>query len=246
MDPAPLRLVDGLGFHNTGFDFADFLLGLPETDSVYDGADRYYRGIAYSAGANDDFRFLPNLSFQLGLRYEYTSPLSEKYGREANLLTSPDYTGVPGSGSASVLAASCVGAILACAATPGVPSGMVKPQRLNFAPRLGLAWQAMKRGNLIVRTGYGTNYNGRIYNQVIGGTCGATQVSPISRRFCITPERREHPFQYSDAGQRPDAIPQRENHHQYGCLRPELQDPLRTNLESGNSAEPAESTRAPD
>jgi hypothetical protein len=168
------QMVNGAVVPNTGYDFADFLLGLPQNDSVYYGADRYYRGIAYSAGANDDFRFLPNLSFQLGVRYEYTSPLSEKYGRETNLMTSTDYTGIPGSGSASVLVQNCAGAILPCTPTPGVPSGMVTPQRLNFAPRLGLAWQAMKRGNLIIRSGYGTNLNGGIYNQVIGGTTGAT------------------------------------------------------------------------
>ncbi len=168
------QIVNGGVVPNTGYDFADYLLGLPQSDSVYYGADRYYRGIAYSAAVNDDFRFLPNLSFQLGVRYEYTSPLSEEYGRETNLLTSPDYTGVPGSGSASELVQSCAGAILPCTPTPGVSSGMVNPQRLNFAPRLGLAWQAMKRGSLVVRAGYGINYNGGVYNQVIGGTSGAT------------------------------------------------------------------------
>jgi trimeric autotransporter adhesin len=168
------QIANGAAVPNTGYDFADFLLGLPESDSVYYGADRYYRGVAYSAAVNDDFRFRSNLSFQLGVRYEYTSPLSEKYGRETNLLTSPDYTGAIGSGSASELVASCAGAILPCTATPGVQSGMVNPQRLNFAPRLGLAWQAMKRGSLVIRAGYGTNYNAGIYNQVIGGTGGAT------------------------------------------------------------------------
>ncbi len=186
----------------TGFDLADFLLGLPESASVIYGADRYYRGVSYSAAANDDFHFLPNLSFQLGLRYEYTSPLSEKYGREANLLTSPDYspyavvaqsnpggTCVAASGnneyeclaqsSASQLYSTCTGYVapinsatglpVKCSKTPGAGyAGGLTPQRLNFAPRLGLAWQAMKRGSLIVRAGYGTNYNGGVYNQVIG------------------------------------------------------------------------------
>jgi hypothetical protein len=152
----------------TGYDFADFLLGLPQSNSVVYGADRYYRGVAYSAFANDDFRFLPRLSLQLGLRYEYTSPLDEKYGREANLLTSPDYIGTPGSGSATVATTTCVGAIGPCTVTPGLTSGFLKPQRLNFLPRFGFAWQAMKRGSLIVRGGYGTNYNGGVYNQVIG------------------------------------------------------------------------------
>ena len=158
----------------TGYDFADFLLGLPESASVVYGADRYYRGISYSAFANDDFRFLPNLSLQLGVRYEYTSPLSEKYGREANLETSPDYTGAIGSGSAIVAAANCTGALEPCTVVPGTPSAMVKPDRLAIEPRLGLAWQAMKRGSLLIRAGFGTYYNEGIYNQVIGGTSGAT------------------------------------------------------------------------
>jgi trimeric autotransporter adhesin len=154
--------------NSTGFDFADFLLGLPETNSVIYGADRYYRGDSLSLFANDDFRFLPTLSLQLGVRYEYTSPLDEKYGRESNLLTSPFYTGVPGSGSATVLAPTCVGAVGPCTATPGLPDGLVNAQRLNIEPRLGLAWQAMKRGALLIRAGYGIYYNEGIYNAVIG------------------------------------------------------------------------------
>jgi len=168
------QILNGVTTPGTGYDFADFMLGLPESDSVYYGAARYYRGVSYSAFTNDDYRFLPNLSLQLGVRYEYTSPLSEKYGREANLLTSPDYTGVIGSGSASVLAASCVGALEPCTATPGAPAAGVNPQHLVIEPRLGLAWQAMKRGSLLIRAGYGTYYNEGIYNQVIGGTGGSS------------------------------------------------------------------------
>ena len=51
----------------------------------------------------------------------------------------------------------------------GVPcvaggGALVHPQRLSIEPRLGLAWQAMKRGSLRINVGYGTYYNGGIYN----------------------------------------------------------------------------------
>ncbi len=89
---------------NTGLDFADFLLGLPQSSSVQFGGDStYFRQNAWDVYANDDWRVNPNLTLMFGLRYEYYSPLSEKYGHLANLdiasgftAVTPVYPGSPG------------------------------------------------------------------------------------------------------------------------------------------------------
>ncbi|MEK7752888.1 MAG: hypothetical protein AAB654_13285, partial [Acidobacteriota bacterium] len=61
--------VKGQPVAATGFDFADYLLGLPQSSSVRTGsADVYFRGAAINWYAQDDFRMLPNLSFNFGLR----------------------------------------------------------------------------------------------------------------------------------------------------------------------------------
>ncbi len=80
---------------NTGFDFADFLLGLPQSSSVQFGGDStYFRQNAWDVYANDDWRVNPNLTLMFGLRYEYYSPLTEKYGHLANLDIASDFTAV--------------------------------------------------------------------------------------------------------------------------------------------------------
>ncbi len=56
----------------TGYDFADFLLGLPQSSSVRFGSNNnYFRSWSTSAFAQDDFRISRGLSFNFGLRYEY-------------------------------------------------------------------------------------------------------------------------------------------------------------------------------
>src|SRR5262249_33484159 len=86
---------NGLPIAGSGFDFADFLLGLPQSSSVRFGtASTYFRWHVYGAFAQDDWRLRSNLSFNLGLRYEYFSPLTEKYGHIANLDIAPGFTGV--------------------------------------------------------------------------------------------------------------------------------------------------------
>lgn len=140
---------------STGFDFADFLLGLPNSSTIrYGSADTYFRGTNYSFFAQDDWRLRSNLSFNLGVRYELPSPLTEKYNRMANLDIAPGFTAV-------------------AAVTPGTtgpytgvfPAGLINPDRNNIAPRLAVAWKPFPKKAMTVRAGYGVYFNGSVYNQ---------------------------------------------------------------------------------
>jgi trimeric autotransporter adhesin len=136
---------------NTGLDFADFLLGLPQSSSVQFGGDStYFRQNAYDFYANDDWRVNPNLTLMFGLRYEYYSPLSEKYGHLANLDIASGFTAVtpiyPG--------------------TPGFPDSLIKPDRDDWAPRGGLAWKPSSKHSTVVRLGYGIYYNPTALNRL--------------------------------------------------------------------------------
>jgi hypothetical protein len=141
---------------NTGFDFADFLLGLPQSSSVQFGGDStYFRQNAWDVYANDDWRVNPNLTLMFGLRYEYYSPLSEKYGHLVNLDIAPGF--------------SAVAPVLPGAAGPysgAFPNSLIEPDRNGWAPRGGLAWKPSSKHSTVVRLGYGIYYNPTALNRL--------------------------------------------------------------------------------
>jgi hypothetical protein len=140
---------------NTGYDFADFLLGLPQQTSLQSGTDSYdFRANSYDLFVQDDWRMRANFSLNIGLRYEYNGPYTEAHNRIANLDVSPGFT------SAAPVQPGQTGPVFGT-----FPASLVQPDRNNFAPRLGLAWRPMKQ--TVVRLGYGINYNLAQYGTVI-------------------------------------------------------------------------------
>jgi len=140
---------------DTGYDFADFLLGLPQQTSLQSGATAYnFRANSYDFFVQDDWRFRSNLSFNLGLRYEYNGPYTEAKNQIANLDVAPDFT------SAAVVLPGQSGPF-----NGGFPASLVRPDRHDFAPRIGIAWKPQKQ--MVVRTGYGINYNLAQYSTMI-------------------------------------------------------------------------------
>ena len=62
----------------TGSDFADFLLGVPDTSSIaFGNADKYFRESVYDAFVTDDWRISPELTLNAGVRWEYGAPITE-------------------------------------------------------------------------------------------------------------------------------------------------------------------------
>jgi hypothetical protein len=146
---------------DTGSDFADFLLGLPQQTSLQFGATSYnFRANSFDFFAQDDWRFRSNLSFNLGLRYEYNGPYTEAQDRISNLLVAPDFASAQPVVPAGAVLPSNSGNFL-FSSTPS----LVKPDRNDFAPRIGIAWKPQKL--TVVRTGYGINYNLAQYGIVI-------------------------------------------------------------------------------
>jgi hypothetical protein len=145
----------GAAIKDTGYDFADFLLGSPQQTSLQFGATSYnFRANAYDFFAQDDWRIRPSLSLNLGMRYEYNGPYTEADGRIANLDVAPGFT------SAVVVLPGQTGPF-----NGAFPASLVRPDRNNFAPRIGIAWKPMKQ--TVVRLGYGINYNLAQYSTMI-------------------------------------------------------------------------------
>ena len=79
----------------TGLDFADFLLGLPQTSTIaFGNPDKNFRGQLYSAYVTDEWTARPGLTLTYGVRWEFEAPLTEARGRLANLDVAPDFTAV--------------------------------------------------------------------------------------------------------------------------------------------------------
>lgn len=139
----------------TGFDLADFLLGLPQSTAIQYGDNSYYfRGNSWDLYFQDDWRIRGNLTFNLGLRYEYVSPFSEQNNRIVNLDVAPGFTAVvpvlPGQEGLF---------------TGTFPKTLVNPDRNNLAPRIGIAWRLAN--GTVVRAGYGVNYNTGAYTSMV-------------------------------------------------------------------------------
>ncbi len=138
----------------TGFDFADFLLGEPQSSSLrFGSANNYLRSWSTSWFAQDDMRLGAGITLNVGLRYEYFAPYTELQGHLANLLVSPGFTSV------SVVTPPE-------AAANGLPTSLVKPITNAYSPRVGLAWRPMPKRSLIFRTGYSIFYSGSPYGSI--------------------------------------------------------------------------------
>jgi hypothetical protein len=159
----------------TGNDFADFLLGLPQQTSLQSGTTAYdFRENSSDLFVQDDWRIFPNLSLNLGVRYEYVGPFTEGDDRIVNL----DVAFSPQDITAYRVLPGQTGVFHG-----NYPASLVRPDRGDFAPRLGLAWRPFKQ--TVVRTGYGINYNLAQYGTFIRNfafqppfATTATNVSP--------------------------------------------------------------------
>ncbi len=138
----------------------DFLYDLTPADLAErsTGNPVYYGDqISTYAYASDNWKVRPDLTVDLGVRYEFTSvPYSERL-QSVNALAS-----VPG---------------LINFSTP-------QPQYKNFAPRIGVAWSPGHSGNTSIRAGFGTAYDVLFdnigittlppqFSQTVDVTCGA-------------------------------------------------------------------------
>jgi hypothetical protein len=139
------------GGANSGYDLADFLLGLPQQTTLQFGDNNYhFRGNSWDLFAQDEWRVRGNLSFNLGLRYEYIAPFTEINNLLVNLNVTPEFLTNPAFNSPDAVAPVIAG-------QNGASSTLVKPDRNNLAPRIGFAWKATAK--TVVRGGYGINYN---------------------------------------------------------------------------------------
>jgi len=150
-------------FTGTGDAFAgataleDFLTGFPSTANIQLGSpQRHLTTWEYAGSIQDDWRVTPKVTVNLGLRYDYITPL-----RESNdLLGNFD----PTDGLLQV------GKQI---------SSPYNPDHKNFGPRVGVAWDVTGKGTTVVRAGASVIFDTQlpmfVFSNVSGNaTNGAT------------------------------------------------------------------------
>jgi len=158
----------------TGSDFAQFLLGIPDQASIaFGNADKYLRGNIYEGYFTDDMRLSPSLTVNAGVRWEYWTPSTEEYGRLVNLDVAPGFTAV-----APVVANDPVGPITGAK----YPDSLVHPDKHAFQPRIGLSWRPFAASSMVVRAGYGVTYNTSVYAAIAGQM---DQQAPLSKSLSV-------------------------------------------------------------
>jgi len=145
----------------TGYDFADFLLGYPQQTSEQFGQGNHFRGNFWDLYLQDEWKMRGNLTLNLGVRYEYVSPFTEINNRIVNLDLSP---GVLVQTPGLPLQVTPVQPGQAGPYSGSLPATLLRPDRNNFAPRVGFAWKPFSK--TVVRGGYGINYNTGAYQSI--------------------------------------------------------------------------------
>jgi len=158
----------------SGSDFADFLLGIPDTSAIaYGNADKYFRQSVMSLFVKDDWRMRPDLTINIGLRWDYEAPVTERKNRLVNLDISFDFAS-----AAAVLATNPTGSLSGA----HYPNSLVHPDRRGIEPRFGFAWRPIPTSTLVIRGGYGIYYDTSVY---LGVAQNMSQQAPLSTSLSI-------------------------------------------------------------
>ena len=158
----------------TGADLADFLIGVPDVSNIaFGNADKYFRQSVYDANVTDDWHVKPQLTVNIGLRWEYGAPVTELFNRLVNLDVTPTF-----SAEAPVLASNPVGPLTG----QMYPTSLLRPDKHAIEPRVALSWRPISGSSLVIRSGYGIAYNTSVYQSI---ALQMAQQAPLSTSLSV-------------------------------------------------------------
>ena len=122
----------------TSYNLADFIFGLPSTIQLSNNLVTNTRQHVNSLYVQDDFRMTPKLTLNLGLRWEFATPIWDRDNYWSNF----DPT---------------TNKLIQAARGSLYDRALVNPDYKDFGPRLGFAYTVTPR--TVVRGGYGISYS---------------------------------------------------------------------------------------
>jgi len=155
LDRSPLTFAFTRGFtqgpnptvasSTSGYGLASLELGTAASGSFTFQPSHEQQEIDHGAFVQDDWKVSRRLTLNLGLRWEYQGPFTDRYNEltnfDANASLPMQVPGLSLKGGTTFPGVN------------GVPRGVVNVKYTHFAPRVGFAYQAMSK--LVVRSAYG-------------------------------------------------------------------------------------------
>ncbi|MBM3724867.1 MAG: carboxypeptidase regulatory-like domain-containing protein [Acidobacteria bacterium] len=167
----------------SGAALADFLLGHPDTFNLADIDDAYLMGNEYSGYAQTDWRASRRLTLNLGIRYEFFGSLYDRFDRlstfditrrafivsshNGQVAAPSNISNTPGFGASQISVTNPAGTFrfpIITTEQAGLPRGIIRNDRNNWAPRFGFAFDPTGRGRAAIRGAYGIFYSRPMYS----------------------------------------------------------------------------------
>ena len=142
----------------------------------------------------DDWKVRPNLTFNLGVRYELDKPLVDSQDRINTFRLGQQSTVFPTAPRGMVFPGDT-----------GITRSTYQTDKNNYGPRVGFAWDVLKNGRLSLRGGYGLYYDTVISETTLQfltappfaiqpfSDC-TTIDNPFQNALCTTPIPQPFPF----------------------------------------------------
>jgi hypothetical protein len=137
-----------------GNSLATLLTGQPESGGINNLNNIEYYRHTYALFAQDDWRALHNLTLNIGLRYEFFSPVYSQNDAQANFNPVTGYLDIPKDSNVTLTPTLAT----SLPVNHNASSSLIGADYKDFSPRVGLSYSPTKR--VVIHSAFGVFFNG--------------------------------------------------------------------------------------